>query len=396
MKRTLAWLVVFMAVAPAWAQDAAAPVQTVRLTPRESGFHKPVPEIPWGGSFASDYTFQVEPEQVSKDAIRTSVMLSRPEGGPLNKAESIGLIWDIRRSVAYVDANRNRDLTDDGPVFPVAQQGRGLWEARGVRLNVKGPNGIAWPYILDLRLAQWSRDYRVCDAVVHSGWEGRVTLDGETWIIGLAGNLDDKLDKFDSLLLYREDRGAVEPELRQTMYAVPAENRLCINGKTYDLAYAFDGPDVLVTLQEISVPMGPLQIANGQAVERVILHGDVETVLDKPHGTVSAPKGIYNEYEVFLYDPPSGACFQQAGRALLVQRDQAARLVCGGPLENRVTIGRDGPRLVFFHEAKWSDGEAYYRLDRPAGLPLGERRDPPTFAVYSNGEQVASGRFEYG
>jgi hypothetical protein len=166
--------------------------------------------------------------------------------------------------------------------------------------------------------------------------------------------------------------------------------------------------------------MGQLKIEGG-AVERVTLwrltdeaaadpsrswdslseaidHSSKPTVLDRPGLSATIRAGTYifagAELKGGYSHNPSLTQFDPQTRksTLTVERltigpDKPCVLKVGAPLEQKVSVARQGRVLHMTYRLLDSEGRRY----------LPENRDkPPQFAVYCNGREVGSGSFEYG
>lgn len=150
---------------------------------------------------------------------------------------------------------------------------------------------------------------------------------------------------------------------------------------------------------------GQLNI-EGQAIERLMLRKNVASisvgsnnlvVLHRPGPSVQVPAGQYwiEEIELrggYCCNPPrrilDGLTGQsQDGELLSIGPDKPCRLKIGGPLEPRALAIRQGRTLRIAYELHDADGRMY--VARGA-------KNPPRFVIFSGGQVIGSGSFEYG
>ena len=105
-------------------------------------------------------------------------------GGGSNE---MAFAWDRTAGKLYLDLNRNLDLTDD-PAGVFSSQGGAMdfyQTFTNIRLPFKTPAG-SHQALVDLNFYDYGR--LNCNAAMRSFWQGKVTLQGEEWQVGLLGN----------------------------------------------------------------------------------------------------------------------------------------------------------------------------------------------------------------
>ena len=136
--------------------------------------------------------------------------------------------------------------------------------------------------------------------------------------------------------------------------------------------------------------LGELRL-EGESIVRLVLkrEGDNQTeTFRRPEQIIELPTGKYTVQEVHL----DGGYIYYASRGpkshwVTVTSDEPATLKIGGPLKQTVKVSREGRILVMNYELLGVGGEQY---------TSGDRREPPTFAVYKADKKIASGNFEFG
>ncbi len=145
----------------------------------------------------------------------------------------------------------------------------------------------------------------------------------------------------------------------------------------------------LCKAQDQRSTLGELKL-EGQHVESIVLWGkDGQTErFDKPGETIELPVGQYRLLESHLdggYD-----CFQGAGpqsKWISIAENAPAVLKIGAPLNQTLTVKRQGKVLTLDYKLIGIGGEAYTSA---------ERSNPPSLTVYRGDQEIASGQFAYG
>ena len=233
--------------------------------------------------------FKKEPVFSGSKVIRGTLQLG---GGT---SDEMGFAWDRAAGKLYLDLNRNLDLTDDpAGVFSC---GRGFNDNfqffTNIHLPFKTPAGSR-PMLADLSFYDYGRPN--CTVAMRSLWQGKVTLQGEEWQVGLMGNpLDQRASLESGSLLLRPwgDRNKPFSLYSGTLETVPFSRNLFVGGQAYQLRCTNDvqGDVAKVQMQftEQQPKLGELKIT-GDFVQRVTLEGGPYlVVLDQAGGGHQGP-----------------------------------------------------------------------------------------------------------
>jgi len=320
--------------------------------------------------------------------------------------ESMGCIWDSSARKLYLDLNGNKDLTDDpGGVFSCPS----YYSTRSqiftnVHLSFKTASGT---HLLagDLHFYQYG-DLN-CSMSLRSFWEGKVSLQGRDWQIGLVENPARKLgDLRSGYLVLRPWEGRVKSFNLQDNSA--AGFAFCTNLFFGNKAYRIKGvlttkentPGYQLELTEQEAVLGELKLP-GQFIERLVLAGQQSkkpftVALDRPGAVAQIPEGSYYQCEARLEQGGAAAYYERdryygaSPKAVVTIKPAApALLAVGGPLTNSVTVKRKGKSLSLNYSLLGMGGAAYQLVDQ-------NRSDPPRFTILQAGKKVGSGKFAYG
>ena len=338
--------------------------------------------------------FTKEPAFGSHKVIRGKLQLGSDSTNAVNFA------WDRTGGKLYLDLNRNQDLADDLAGVFATQRGYtdNYQSFTNVHLAFTSPAGPR-RMLADLNFYDFSRNLS-CSVALRSLWQGKLTLQGTDWQVGLV---EDPFDRSTSVagrrLLLRPwaERSQPFSVSDGAARAVAFSRKVFLNQHAYDLDLtpAPQGGDTLyrLALTEQSPVLGELKVA-GQFIQRLLLEGEPYLViLDQPPATVRVPVGSYGEPKVQLQKGEALAYLQErypsARQRLTVGDKQPAVLTVGGPLTNFVTVTRRGASLYLSYELKGAAGRGY-TLNTPA------REHPPEFVVSQGGKKIGSGKFEFG
>jgi len=131
----------------------------------------------------------------------------------------------------------------------------------------------------------------------------------------------------------------------------------------------------------------------GEHIERLVLqekNGSGQT-FDHPGKTIRLPVGEYRLRDVYLkggYNHRNHyATPDKTGHWVTVAEDKSAILKVGAPLKQTIKVERQGQILILNYELCGTGDETY---------TVEDRGKLPTFIVYKNDKEIASGKFEYG
>jgi len=337
--------------------------------------------------------FKKEPAFSGGKVVRGTWRLT---GGTSNE---VAFAWDRGARRLYVDLNRNLDLTDDrGGVYSSPGGGADYFQMfPNVRLPLSAGTG-GRQMLVDVSLYDYGSQPTSIVAL-RSFWQGKVSLQGEEWQVGLLATPAEEQASFEgSSLLLRPWSQRSEPFSLQngTLAGFPLSRKVFFGGQAYQLQYATetqgDYPRMRMQFTEQAPKLGELKIT-GQFVQRMVLQGGpYVVVLDQPAATVSVPLGRYKQAKVCL--KKGGAEAYLDGRAQLaaggvtVTDQRPAVLAAGGPLTNLVSVSRRGRNLALNYELVGAGGE-YQMVSQ-------DRAHPPEFTIYQADKKIASGKFEFG
>ncbi len=387
---------VVLAVGPLSAEEAAGEknsaggeVVTANLDYREVNYSF----INWGLRVtARSAAFNKEPAFSGSKVVRGLLQLG---GGATNK---MAFLWDGAARKLYLDLNRNLDLTDDrvGVFSCPRSSGESYQTFTNIHLPFETAVG-SHATLLDLNLYSYGR--LGGSAALRSFWQGKVTLQGEEWQVGLLENpFDQKPTLEGGKLLLRPwaERNQAFSVYAGSADAVPFSGRLFLGKRAYRLQCTNDVPgdlsQVRVEFTEQQPKLGDLKIA-GHFLRRLTLEGGPYlVVLDWPEKTVKVPVGTYRLGKVCLQKDGAQAYLdsgtQGASGHITISERASAVLRAGAPLTNSVAISREGRKLSMNYRLVGAGG-TYQMLNQ-------DRSHPPEFTVYHGGKKVAAGRFQFG
>jgi hypothetical protein len=360
-------------------QEAPGPLtsQSLPVTPVRTPFAK---EPDWGG----------------RRVVRGTLAL----GSDLRQA--IGFAWDYTQGKAYLDLNRNQDLTDDpsGALTCLGSFRRGFQAFPGIHISL-ATAGAEKPFYIDLSLYAPGTSPSAL-AGLRSYWQAEARLDGQSWQIGLIENLaQDSSNAPGGYLLLRpwESRTNGLSLMEGSLDAFPLPRHLFFHGQAYRVSVASATPSgkpayrLELTIEQPK--LGRLELT-GKNIHRLLLSNPNYTAIwDTPAPLVTAPVGDYSQSEVVLQQGQLQACrdsFAQYGHPsekINVGSEKTAALNIGGPLTNSVSLRRQGDRLELSYRLLGTDTNAY-RLLHP------DRTKPPGFTIRRGTQELFSGQFEFG
>jgi len=386
----------FAAAGPLGAREAgggtnAQPSQTVTavLEYREVGFdfeRSVLTVIPRSA------VFKKEPALSRRNVVRGMLQV---DGGAGNE---MGFAWDRLAGKLYLDLNRNLDLTDDpaGVFSSGLEVGLNYQTFTNVHLPWRTPAGDRQA-LVDLNFYEFSG--LTCQASIRSFWQGKVTLQGMEWQLGLLANpFESQAPLENGTLLLRPWAERNQPFSRDGSSPDTSSfpRKLFLGNHAYRLQCAEEGPatarKVRVQLTGEQAELGELKIT-GEFVRRVTLEGGPYlVVLDQPGAVVQVPTGRYGPARVALRKGGAEAGLDSRAPAatgrIAISAKTPAVLTVGGPLTNSMSVRRAGRKLALSYELLGAGG-AYELATRDA-------MNPPEFTVYQGEKKVGSGKFQYG
>ena len=316
-------------------------------------------------------------------------------GGTSNE---MAFAWNRSAGKLYLDLNRNLDLTDDadGVFSRLGGSQDNYQNFANIRLPFKMAGGTHLTCV-DLSFYDYGR--LNCSAAMRSFWQGKVTLQGQEWQVGLLGTPDDQRSSLETgnlLLRPWSEHNNFFSLQSGSLEAFPFSRKLFFGNQAYQLqctnAGQGDSAKVRVQFTDQRPSLGELRVA-GDFVRRVTLEGgSYMVVIDKPEAVVRVPVGSYGRSKVCLKKGDAeayldGRTQSSAGR-ITVSDSKPAVLTAGGPLTNSVSVGRRGKYLALNYQLVGAGG-AYQLVNQ-------DRLHPPEFTIYQGDKKVASGKFQFG
>jgi len=336
--------------------------------------------------------FKQEPSFSRGKVTRGTLQLG---GGASNE---VAFAWDRTAGKLYLDLNRNLDLTDDPVGVFVRQRGAPDYSQTFTNVHLPFETGAgSRPMLADLTF----QDYGQLGGSVamRSFWQGKVTLQGEEWQVGLLRNPFEQRPSLESgslLLRPWAERNKPFNLYSGSLEAVPFSPKLFVGNRAYELHCTNEAQGDVAKLRvqftEQKPSLGELKIT-GDFIQRVTLEGGPYlVVLDKPEAVVKVPVGSYGQAKACLKKGNTEAHLdggmQSAAGRITVNDKKPAVLTAGGPLTNSLSISRRGKNLSLNYQLVGAGG-AYQLANQ-------DRSHPPEFTVYQGDKKVASGKFEFG
>jgi hypothetical protein len=317
---------------------------------------------------------------------------------------SLPFVWQREEGKLFLDLNRNQDLTDDPTgVFSSPVKSRNYQSFTKIRLPATiGEDRCEVLANIDL----WDYSQRPgCNLTIRSFWQGKVTLHGQDWQIGvIPGSSYEKGGK--NSISFENGHLLVRPWAKRnqsfnsysgSVAVVPFTRKLFLDGHAYQLDWTTQaqkgGLHPTIQFTEQNVEMGELNIT-GKYIQRLILAGKPYlVVLDRPSGVVKVPVGDYSQPSIRLEQGGTEA-YYDADRWANTQRFRVtakspAKLAIGGPLTNTVSVTRRGQDLYMDYRLVGVGGMTYQAANQGAN-------QAPEFVVFKADKKIASGKFEFG
>ncbi len=191
----------------------------------------------------------------------------------------------------YLDLNRNRDLTDDSAgVFSARETQRVYYQTfTNVHLLFNTASGES-PVLADINFYDYG-SRPSCSLAVRSLWQGKVTLQGRDWQVGIVPNNLNQSGSFENgrlLLRPWEKRNQPFNTYDGSLATIPFSRNLFVDGHAYQLDLTVRPQDgetrPALQFMEQSVPLGELKIT-GKFIQRLVLPGGPYlVVLDRAGG----------------------------------------------------------------------------------------------------------------
>lgn len=238
----------------------------------------------WGVSLTPrTMPFQNEPAATSGKTLRGVLNFG---GGPGN---SVSFIWQRDARKVFLDLKRNGDFTNDAAdVFSAREAGSVNYQTfTNVHLLFNLPSGKC-PVLADISFYDYSLQPS-CELMVRSFWEGKVTLQGQDWQVGIVQNDLRQPDSFENSRLLRRpwaERSQPFNTYESSLATVPFTQKVFVDGHAYQLDLAAQTQNgaarPALRFTEESVPLGDLKIT-GKFIQRLVLPGGTyQVVLDRP------------------------------------------------------------------------------------------------------------------
>lgn len=328
----------------------------------------------------------------------------------LGADQALPILWDSGQGKLYLDLNRNGDLTDDPEgVFTTSRPLRSSYQIfNNIHLLLKTSSGNH-PVLVDLDLYSYSSSSGGAVSAgisvsCHSLWEGKISLQGHDYQIGLVETLNGAqaapLDVGYIVLRPWEKRAEYFNVGDGSLVGFAFSRNFFFNAQGYRLGYSYlpqtSAPKYRLEIEQRNPELGELRLT-GKFISRLVLNPEpgragFTVVLDDPESTVKVPIGVYNQRQLVMQAGltkagPIQNTTQDTPRSLTVEAARPAQLADGGPLTNTVKLSRNGALLTLNYRLVGADGQAY-RL-------LGLRKEPD-FVIHRGERQVALGKFEFG
>ena len=335
----------------------------------------------------AEVNFRKEPAYAGTHIMRGAIPLSA------DSKQFIGFALDAGSGTLYVDANSNLDLTDDPNGIYKANFPGAARFFEGV--TIEPSNGdLKRKYVGTL----YCYEDRFCQFTVQSGWVGTITANGAAYQIGIADNLDGKLDSSDTVWI-RPAPGASDsaPTTGRSVRAADGDYSesaalpayVCLKDRAFTLQAAFGTDDgqttIRIALGGPTVSQSELRVV-GDGIAAVALNGNPSVLLVDPAGSVRMPEGSYSIRTIVLRDKATCRAGYSGATNVSVIKGEPSELKAGGPLRQYIGTMRSGSTL-----------QLSYRLEDAAGreytVPVS---NAPRFKVLKGDRVVASGQFEYG
>ncbi len=406
-------LLVLLPLARLDAEDSQPLTSTPDILPPVSLEYRELPARVMGRQLSilpRTIPFPKEPELAGRKVGRGTILSAFYAGSPKfesNNCINISFLWDYRAGKLYLDLRGDGDLAN-APVFftterpSVKLRSGNYFYQPFTNINLAfGHGSDRRPRLVDLHFYGYDgQNASGANLVWRCYWQGRLTLGGRDWQIGLVENPNHLGTAKDGYLLLRpwserESPFSVEDGLL-TGFECPTN--LYFQDRAYQLKFDYisdAAPNYKLLLSEITPESGEL-LVQGQFIDRMILRNDEPTspftaVLDSAGLHARIPAGSYYLFGVCLKHNGTAAFrtyWRRQPLKVTIPPGATTNLAAGGPLTNWAVIEKHERALSIDYELRGADGT--YRL------ATNDRANPARFAVYRAGEKLASGNFQYG
>ncbi|MBI4865140.1 MAG: hypothetical protein HY815_33505 [Candidatus Riflebacteria bacterium] len=343
-----------------------------------------------------EVVFRKEPPFAGQDVVRRAL-----ETGP-DRTGYVGFAWDVLGQKLYLDLNRNLDLTDDPKGVLRNKSGSPVFQKFPSVPIESTKDEVPVTHRVDLELGRFTTEL-YCTMTIRSGWRGEIELAGERWQLGIVDDLDRRSSRSDRLILTPPEAAKqTSPEAarmhRKRRLELPLLDSLHLNGYGYDVRLAFrsgpEGSSVAATFTETRPALGRLEVT-GQSIGRIVLQRTEPirsgaVIIDSPKRFSPVPLGFYDYSSVDLEGGETTGWFVARTGPITILADAPRVFGHGAPLQNLVTVEREGSTLALSYKLQGVGGETYQ-------LEAGPGEDSrPGLTIRHEGRQLVSDHFEYG
>jgi hypothetical protein len=353
--------------------------------------------------------FRKEPDLAGRKVCRGTIQAAfrgvQKPGEHFENVINAPFLWDYTEGKLYLDLSRDGDLAK-GHAFSTSE--RPATELRSGKYfyqpftNIHLTFGLgadSQPRLVDIHLYGYDGQNQPGGNLVwRSFWQGKVSLEGRDWQIGLVEDANHLGTSQGGHLLLRPwtERDRAFNLENGSLDGFECPTNLFFHSRAYRLTFDYTKgapPKYRLDLAEAAVELGELAL-NGQFINRLLFvqhqgQPPFTVVLDRPEPKTRIPVGVYAGYHIYLKEKGAGAFrnYQQP-RITSISSKNTTVLNAGGPLTNSVVVGRHGLVLSLDYQCRGADG-AYTMAGN-------DRTHPPLFAIHQAGQQIGSGHFEYG
>jgi hypothetical protein len=317
-------------------------------------------------------------------------------------------------NLLYVDKNNNLDLTDDGCVEAKPQEDPRRAEF-GMVQAVASQDGGTYRHALKPRFYNYGSPSVSFQSAAYR--EGKVRIDGKRFKVALFddtvnGQFNDTFEvpegrrregtiygRCDAIVIDLDKDGKFDKNYDGSPEHLSLGKYMVVGGQCLDVDVQPDGRGL--TLRPTTASCGHVTIPGGGWVD---LLGDDGPLKVAGEGESQVPVGEYRVLRcVAAATDEQGEEWSVAGRGewkqdpICVSEGSTTQLVVGAPLMAKVNVEKRSAREYRFSlDVRGQGGEAYSvgRIEMPGE---DERPEPPTFKVVdAKGDEVVSGKFEYG